>query len=495
MILELSPPVSPGGTGRLSSELELFHYFRSEVAPKLAGALDQEYWTRNLLMHAQRQPVVWHTCNAIAAVQKLERLNPRWEYDLSGKQSSLEVQSYQQYLAAIDQMKKVIGKKAISDDEKQNAILVNVLFAVLALLRGNVAEFHVHILQSWRLVGTWKLWEQTRLYRLRDKHQVHPADSLLYLCIRIESICCHFRPLHHKPIPGWEDCKLPLRDDPFISATEAYFELELIYNAGVDITIRPGPKSVLFTESQMADAEYLRGLYRDRLKKWERKYREFNASCGEEDELAHAVLELRAMLMRPILFTQDVLTASELCWDSAAATFAKVISAAKDVIALCYATDGRIGANVQGKQARYQGRTFRVAPMVNETLYVVGRLCRTPAVRNRAAALLAHDYHLSPDADTLLYMHMTNAIRQVEERQWNLAYQFEGVASACGCSRKELFICDGHRVCSTCLDQATRSSAVLLFKTVDDVLNGRSWSRIIMHYEQHVSEIVPLSEL
>ncbi|KAJ3496051.1 hypothetical protein NLG97_g2951 [Lecanicillium saksenae] len=493
--MEPSPPMSPGEISQRPNEIDLFHYFRAEVVPEMAGAFDQEYWMGNLLRQAQAEPIVWHACNAIAAVHKLDKLEIYGASSLAGEQKSLSLQPTEQYIAAIQQMGRLTKRDSLTLEQKRDIVLVSLLFTVLSFIRGDIQDCNLHTASSFKLIESWKLWEQTRLYRSRDKHSVHTADSLIYFCVRIETMGSHLRKPDHFYDYFWEGCSLKLRDDPFISLTEAYFELELICNAGTDITVRPGPKRVKFTDDEIQAAEGLRGRYRDRLAKWEGKFRDFAWSCLEGDRLAVAILELRAAMMRRIVFTEDALTVSETCWDSSAAEFARLIGLAKEILAWRYAALGQDGNNPHGHKSRHGGRTMSVGPMVNETLYLIARLCRDPIVRRQAIALLAHDFHLSPGIDTLLYIFMASAIRDQEEREWNKAHQFRGVASVCGCSRVQHVICDDHRICTSCLDGATRNSAVLWVKTVDDVNRDEAWRKIPMQYGSYHPELTPLSEI
>ncbi|KAJ6782228.1 hypothetical protein PWT90_08856 [Aphanocladium album] len=493
--MELSPPVSPGEIPHRLNETDLFHYFRAEVVPEMAGAFDQEYWMGNLLRQAQAEPIVWHACNAIAAIHKMDRLEIYGASSLAGEQRSLSLQPFEQYGAVIRQMKRLTKRGSLTLEQKRDIVLVSLLLCVFSFMRGDIQDCNTHTMSSFKMIQDWKLWEQTRLYRARDIHSVHAADSLIYFCVRIETIGSHLRKPGHFYDYMWEGCSLKLRDDPFISLTEAYFELELICNAGTDITVRPGPKPVKFDDEGIRNAEELRRRYRIRLIKWEGKFKDFARSCRESDRLAVAILELRAAMMRRILFTEDALTVSETCWDSSTAEFARLIGAAKEIIAWRYAAMGQDGNNPHGHKSRHSSRIMTIGPMVNETLYLIARLCRDPIVRRQAIALLAHDFHLSPGIDTLLYIFMGDVIKDQEEREWDKVHQFQGIPSACGCSRAQHVICDDHRICTSCLDDATRTGAVLWVKTVDDVNRDEAWRKIPMQYEAYRPELAPLCEI
>lgn len=461
----------------------------------MAGAFDKEYWLGNLLRQAQAEPVVWHACNAIAAVHKMDRLEIYNAPLLVGEQKSLSLQPYEQYIASIQQVQRLTGRPNLTLDQKRDIVLVSILFTVFSFMRGDLQDCNTHGMHSFKLVENWKLWEQTRLYRSHDVHSVHPADSLIYLVVRIDTMGNHMRKPDHYYDYFWSGCSLKLRDDPFISLTEAYFELELICNAGTDITIRPGPKPVKFSKAQIEDAEDLRGRYRARLAKWEHKFSDFRRSCREKDKLAVAILELRSAMMRTIVFTEDALTVSETCWDSSTAEFTRLIGLAKNIIALRYEALGLDGNKPLGHKPRHGSRILSIGPMVNETLYLIARLCRDPIIRRQALALLAHDFHLSPGIDTLLYMFMGDAIMEYEEREWQTPHQFKGIPSACGCSRGHHVLCDDHRICATCLDGATRHNATLWVKTVDDVNKDRDWQKIPMNYESYSPDLTPLFDI
>lgn len=481
--LRPSPPAYPSQVGIKTQELHLFQYFRSEVVAQLAGVFDEEYWLGALLQQAQTQAALWHTCNAVAAVHKLERLREHNETAIIGAERPLVLQPYQQYHFAIQQTKKLVVRGNLALADQENVAMVNLLFALMALLRGEISEFNMHMRNGMKLINGFKLWEHTRLYRPHEKNRLLPADSLLYMSLRLDSMSVLMRHMGHDDSPPFENCSLPLRDDPFISSTEAYLELELIYNAVTDTTICPGPKPR--PPNYAVDQEDYADYYRPRLQKWEKKFGILKASCSASEKLGIAALELRAELLRMLLATQNELELLELRWDCAVTEFTSMVKHASEIILLRYARD----------KGGIKSRTMTVAPMVNEVLFAIVRLCRNSNIRREAMNLLQHDYHLSPVVDTLMFIQMAKVILGLEESRWNKEVQQQNSAEDCGCSQVEQSICHGHRVTMCCIESADRNKATLCLKTVSDVWHGYPWRKVQVLLPQSFKvNLTPLSE-
>ncbi|KAJ3498446.1 hypothetical protein NLG97_g1115 [Lecanicillium saksenae] len=285
-------------------------------------------------------------------------------------------------------------------------------------------------------------------------------------------------------VPRW-------RDAPFISITDAYLQLELIFNYTTDIILTPGPDASFWDEVHIGLMSWQVGRLRRQLDKWEFHFKELILPQAGRDTIALKLLELRLKLLRLIMRAKDFGTPNELCWDSFTSEFLILVEDAKNILVMRY------NALSNGKTApqRQQTATFTITPMMKDALYIITRICRDSRVRRRIAALSDHDYYLSPDIDTPIYIAMARAIIEVEETGWGLASRLERLELSCACDEAAQFICDGHRVRCTCLEAATGSHATLWVKTVYDVYNDRAWARIQIQYGSYKPALVPLAEI
>ncbi|XWW97915.1 hypothetical protein V2A60_005911 [Cordyceps javanica] len=468
--------VSPSQIKWRDHEVRLFHYFRSEVAPQLTGLFDQEFWRDGLLRGTQSQPILWYACNAIAATHLLGRTGydytqPRPEHQTS---DALSLQPYYQYQAALQSMRDLVSLPFVTDTTKINIIVASQLFIVLAMLRGDNMEMMAHY------------------------------QNTFYACFRADSLFLFMEPPSYKYHSYWEGCTLRLRDDPFISLTEAYFELEPIWNNVVKVTMHPGCESPDFIKDGREFTQQLIEHYKERILKWERKLAYLRMrSCKSQDQSKFAVLDLRAASIK-ILLDAYVLEVSNICWDASTAAFGKLLDDAKHLIQLRYgAAEGTEIPSVAaafGATPGLAGRVMTFSPMTNETLYLVARLCRHPILRRRACALLAHDYHLLPSVHTLMYMHLADAQIRLEEDVWRTTTESRPDATnvslaECNCRRKHSFVCDCHRIYQTSVDEMTTTGAVLHLRTTDEYIHDRPWRTFRLHFNLHEKELTSLASV
>ncbi|ATY62991.1 C6 zinc finger domain [Cordyceps militaris] len=506
MAQQPSLSVSPRQIPRRHHEVQLFHYFRAEVAPQLAGLFDQDFWRDELLRSTQSQPILWHACNAIAATHLLD-----WTSGGGGSSSAppalLPLQPYYQYQAALQSMRRLVALPFVTDTTRISMIVASQLFVVLAALRGDNAEMTAHYQNTCMLVGLWRTWAQTRIHRRRDRHTVLAADSVVYACFRADSLLLFLQPPGYRYHSYWDGCTLRLRDDPFVSLTEAYFELEPVWNNVVKAAVHPGPEVPDFITDGGEFTQHVLDHYKERIAKWERKLDALRRQrCGgdAQDAPRLAVLELRAATVKMLLYT-FALEVSALCWDACTADFGRLLDGAKRLMEMRYAAARRQDTpsvtTAVGDTPGRAGRLMALSPMTNETLHLVARLCRAPALRRRACALLAHDYHLAPSVHTLVYMHLADAQMRFEEAEWQQAEPGARCgatrmgSAACECSRARSFVCDGHRVYQTALEDMTATGAVLLLRTVDGFAHSRPWRRLPLYFTLQKKELVCLAEL
>lgn len=403
-----------------------------------------------------------------------------------GQEKTLYIQNFRQYHHALQELRKLaeLPDAILSSADRQGMVLANWLFMILAMLRGDIAECFTHYRNGTRLTGKWKMWLQTKLYRPSDRYSLHAADSLVYLCIRCHSIMIHLRPTDYIADSVWPGCKLVLRDHPFISLTEACFELELIWNISLDATMEllsPDPNTV----EEVSRIENIRNSIRKRATLWQQKFADFDSTRGQSHQLATAVLRIRLCTTTILLFAEAGNCA--MSWDQMETAFDDVLEQAQHIIHL---REARMDSFLNHKT---QGRAVTVAPMINECLYVTVRLCRSPDIRRRAVALLRDDFFLSPTIDTALYIGMSEALINIEEKSWVNSTR-QNPASTCGCIFDQ-FICQGHRVRATAMEYPSEGTAILCAKTYNDIENYRPWQKVDVAYGAYKGKERPVPSM
>ncbi|KAJ6784060.1 hypothetical protein PWT90_00347 [Aphanocladium album] len=266
---------------------------------------------------------------------------------------------------------------------------------------------------------------------------------------------------------GNKGCTLRLRDDPFISLTEAHFELEPMWNNVIKGAIHPGPEGPVFQQDGQAFAEQFMQYYKERHSKWQRKPADLRVHCCELGErTAFSVLDLRAETIKVLLYNY-AFKVSIISWDSCEAALEMLVNDAKLLIELRYAASQRHQTSTTSAALSStpgtRGRVTTLSPITNETLYLVARLCHSPVLRRRACDSLAHDYYLAPSVPTLLYMHLADTQIDIEEAEWRKEFGSKSRitlvgADFCDCDNERAFICDGHRIYQTALDESSKEN-------------------------------------
>ncbi|KAJ3492531.1 hypothetical protein NLG97_g5330 [Lecanicillium saksenae] len=313
--------------------------------------------------------------------------------------------------------------------------------------------------------------EQARDFHPRDKDALCTADSLLYMCTRFDTILLHMRQPEYSEDDGGPKCKPEPRDVPFVSVTDAYLQLEIIFNYTADIIISPGPNAVFWNSQHTEQMEWSIQIMRQRLSRWEGHFKQLKLRAENRHALPLKLLELRVKLLRLLMHAKSSNTPDELCWDDFKAQFSLMIEDAKTILVMRYAALAQSGKSPQ------RTRTFTVTPMIKDLLYIIARLCRDPAIRRRTFALFAHDYYVSPDADTPTYIAMATAIKQLEETEWRATAVLQRNEPSCGCKG------------------STRGYATLWVKTVDDVYNDGDWRKVQIKYGSYQPALIPLMEI
>ncbi|KAK2594088.1 hypothetical protein QQS21_008191 [Conoideocrella luteorostrata] len=455
--------VTPSRVAPNWTEIELFHYFRNEVIPQIAGEFDHSFWMTHVLQTAQTQPILWYACNAVAAVHRKHHAGLT-----AGQDYRLHVHALQRYNTSLQHLISITQQAVIAPQDQEDIVTANTLFMILAWLRGDVSETFVHCENGHRLIGQFWLWDRTKLYRSYERDRMHPADSLCSMYFRADSMTMNMRETTFTNLDYWPGLALPLRDEPFVSIDEAYFEMEIIWNVGQDVTLADTP---------VEERNRIRGRQLERLRKWNGKFKDL-ISCQDllrrPESSAVIVLQIRLILME-IMLNIDI-SRLESCWDDFDSEFESALTLADDLSTRKAISPGHAAPPAAAHARKREGRTVSITPLLNEPLFLVARRCRRPVLRRRAVGLLIRDFYRSAAIDTALFICMAKAIIDIEEGMWKSAQTAE-----CGCTRGS-FVCNGHRVMKTTLRYPLEGVAELQAVTVNDLALGLGGSSVSMAY-------------
>lgn len=464
-------PSQLDATGRAN---ELFHYFRTQVVAQIAGEFDKDFWNIHALQAVQAQPILWHASNAIAAIHRRHRISTILAGSLVEKDKPLHVHALHSYNASLKNIMTTTRQRSISPQEQEAIVIANILFVVLAWLRRDIPECFVHLSNGRRILWAFKLWDRTRLHRSHEQDILHPSDSICLTFLRLESLLMNMRQRTYVDESYWPGLKLPLRDIPFISLTEAYLELEIIWNVANDVTFIVTPPD----DRDLPPREAIRETFRVRLKKWEEKFEELilSKTLQKCDEAAIMAFKLRVTHLNLILAIE--LADLEVCWDKFEARFETLIALAQNLLNL--QDNLRRGNGLVITASNQPPGTITITPFVNESLYMVAWRCRRPTLRRKAVMLLDHNFSRSAAIDTAMYICMARIIIAIEEAAWSpLSQKNEAINCSCVCGVQ---ICNGHRVTTTTMNYPFEGMAELEATTINDQKSGNLGKKIPMPY-------------
>lgn len=456
--------MSPGQLRVSWDEVDLFHYFRTEVADEIAGAFDENFWKVHLLRAVQTQPVLWYATNAVAAIHRRHRSR-----GLTASDARLQVHALQRYNASVQHIMRLTKQPNLKRADKEDIILATFLFMVLAWLRGDIPECFLHYTNGGNLLGQWKLYDQLILFRKTDRDKLLPIDSIFSMYWRADSMMMNMRAAsfpNQDPFPG---LKLPLRNEPFVSITDAYFEMEVIWNITTDTIF-------VSKDVDVGLRQRIGASQKNRLGKWGEKFQQLMSSKqhrSESEAAAITALEIRVAILN-IAVNLDI-TEFETCWDLFDDDFGKALLLAEDLTAQL-----TIPKSILAGKAYREGRTLTFTPLLNESLHIIARHCRNPILRRRAVALLEFDFNRSAAIDTALYICMAIEVIEIEEKVWK-RYPKEGTEAPCGCITGA-FICNSHRVRDTSVLYPSEGMAELIAVTMDDFDRGNPGQKVSMAY-------------
>ena len=453
----------------------MMHYFCIEAAPQLAGAFDRGFFAGDLLRAKMVQPLLWHACAATAAMY-LQFSDRAPSSSSTAQHSETYTFALREYNTAISLAVEMAQRQHLDFAEKETLVMASLLFVIVAILAGNAMESLTHFFGSAGLFQEWRLWESsppqsTGPSRYRSG-KLLPMDSLVALFNRLACqrlilqdglrhniATMRFLPRRPKPL-----------EEPFDSLTDAYFELEPLYNrlwvAGAALVYDRW-------EDLQQPARDIVPDIRHKYRVWKQRYDEFcahNPKALEDDLEASLLLRLRTHLM-PVMIASDPADASTLeTFDRFAAdgTFRAMVDLTAKVKNMHLA---------RLRRANRRSGIFSMSFSGSEATIIAAICCCADLeTRHRAIGMMQDWPLLEGMFDMRRIRVRCETYARIEEA---MATSTDPVDSEpnCRCVAGE-YVCFMHRINSHSI-RSTQNKFVFSFRTVGDVMRGRPFrSRI-----------------
>lgn len=377
-IVPISPDVQPfpAGVAYSAESMSLFQYFKTDVASEFAGVFDQSFWTVGILQATNLQPAVWYAASAIAAIYRSYKLiGDSRHRSKSGKLDPSSAVALKHYNASLKCIVDIFQQPRLTMVDKEVLLVTTMLFAILCRLRADLREAYSHLLNGLQLLEQWDLCDSTAGHG--GGGGLLSIDSLRVTFLRMYYQTASMREWSRPRFEslGFTSGIVPV---PFMTATDAFNEMELIWNAA-----RSNKHYII---------NALRGVHRPQdnmsgvwaaYRVWKTKYQNFKKASRSQtaSEMSLLLLDIRTEMMEVM---SQVDYADIMSWDNYEASYKRILDLCERVCQIddTY-TDG------DPRLTKNRKRQFAVTPSVCEPLYDVSHWSRNPKTRRRALDLLS----------------------------------------------------------------------------------------------------------
>ncbi len=444
----LCPSPAPPQADPNHIELELSHFFRTEVVNKCSDEFSRDLWGVYYPQASQNELALWHGCNALAAcfqARELQRAGKMMEPLVQG----LYKECRRQYCASIKGIMHVANKPGQTAADKVAILGANLLFTVYWTYTQEYTNMEMLSANSIRLIQDWRLWEDVSPSAISSRR-------LLFYFLKLETMEQGYSLVSCKKPWHWNKALSFLQGLPFSSCADASLELELI-SMGLH-AVFPTVADIQRDVDALCVANAARGTLRNNFEVWTERFDRFRRSVytSEGDGDALCILEIRGILVGVMLEVD--LTRLELSWDDFEGMFERALSLAE-------------------RPPRHRDMpSFK--PMLLKSLHWMAKICRKPTLRRKIIATLDTEFENQPAFVKMLpsranpsYTAVIDAVVAVEEAAWSRIQDGQRPHD-CGCSIEACvvgeYICNNHRI-----THIQRLGSQFTFQTVGDTVNGR----------------------
>lgn len=443
--------------------MRVFDMLRVDTIHHVAGAFDQIFWAVDILRATRECPAIWHASLAMAGMHRKMTVPPGLPAaTTAGPAAEYYTFALKHYNKSINCLIQITKKPELSLADRETLLLAAVLFTGIACLQGNPREAVIHARNGLQLFYQWKYWEQLEAKPASRIDSFVAAESITALITNLESQ--FMNRLGHISRPAWRDgprapkCS-PL---PFVSPTEAYFEL-LPLMGGLLESWRyiELPTNVAFQLPEMYLSYHKElGVWRDKLRQLQQ-----TAKPSLSELESYRILELLAL---GIDMCRDVdISESVLMFDRHADKFGHMMTLIRELShSKCHSI----------KTNRIALPLFSFSVSICEVLAWFCTSCRDRRLRREAISTLATWELRDGLWDSALVAAIYEAFMMVEEG--GIVEGDLTAADGCKCVQ-DGFICASHRVLQHWVEFLDDGAAHLFLLTTDDFTHGRE-PRIIL---------------
>lgn len=407
------------------------------MAEQFAGPFDEAFWTRSILQATSIHPAVWHACNALAAVSRSYKLvSDSRHMSKTGKRDPDTAIAIQQYSMSVRSLVQIVTQPALSLADKEILLVTNMLFIILCRLRADMKEAYLHLYNGLKLFDQWGLSEKINSSDPAEVDSLLPLNSLRPVFLRMYYQTAPMRDWENK---AWNKqyCINEILPIPFLNATDAFFEIELLcHSLRMDNQLMtdfstPSPAGPIRSSRQAIWASFRLWKYKYANFKRSQRFKSVKPSAATIIDIYEVLLDV----MSRVDYT-DILSL-----DKFEPSYKVVVQLAEKL--------GKIEA-MHGGDKVSQGvpkRQFAVTPAVCDAMYHVVYWSRNPLLRRHALRILESrkidECMIGPEVQA--WICRSNML--FEERVWNdpgLAAHTPGCCCAPG-----TFICRLHRIVHT----------------------------------------------
>lgn len=502
-------------------ELELFHFYRTEVTGRYTNSFNGSLWGIHILQGAQHHPCIWRACNAVAAMAQWNNIRSTlgsMESMSSTSAASTAARDRMRYLYAIGlrqyasslkliiQMAQLAQKhNTLSFSDKSVILATNMLFIICNINGNEVSDSLSHFANGVNLIEQWNLWQELRPPFLPALDSVNSVDSvdtnsndaiipivpLLLFYVQTDGVALDVSP----PVPSqervwrWKNALVALQKQPIFSSMAAYLEQELIWigTRGIlqRVPIVPSPR-------EKEDIDGCRLGMKMYAENWKTRFDKFQYSkslptVNKSESGLITIINMRYILLTVML--QVDIANSETSWDAFEPQFETIIQLLESLLGRHATVEEPYSQNrtettqtrkidsFSSKPSLLNPLPFRLFP-----LFYVAKICRHPGIRRRAIALLGEQRRrenvFGHKSDISYLLKAAIAIMEFEEGAWSTREEISSKGQrqrkvvGCPCVPGR-FICHGHRVHEFKFIDFQASKAEIELRTVADVMHNR----------------------
>lgn len=438
------------------TEFELSRYFRQNLVVSAHDEFTLDRWRSFVPQAADRYAPMWHATNTAAAIA----LYRRYSASPSTEAAALAAyhESLRQFSLAVRQILDMLkDPSGLSVEDKTAILLANCLLGHCNLSFGDYIGVVAFWAYSNRLLKEWKYCHNVNS-GLAGEH----ASYAIIQNLKAESIFREYRVgINVEVVPGWGEELAFLAGRPFVSITDVYAELEMLWATARAIV---GMLPLHPTAEQLRIAHTKRAELRSIFRFWKERYAAFEVASPVVfktlDECIHGALTMRRTLVGVLLEVDlgspgDCL--DDTCWDVFDTEFAEAVAVAQRAQVLPPPREPAAGSKTPSENP--------FATLLWKCLHFITSVCRNSRIRHNALETL----------QSWLYSNWVQG-HTPRSIMGELIALEEGAWRTCtvrpGCVKGE-FICNEHRIVRIDARQAAPKLTERTLRTVGDLLHGR----------------------